>query len=196
MKGPAFLMKNDLISKKFQSIFMQSGKYEPRKWKANADFKQLLQQADMGEFVSFDEKVAALRAGLSERPRCHCGKVTSPDPAGGFKVSCSVKCAAQAQTTKEKIAMTNEQRYGGHYTQNESWKREFIKLQRDNNSWAKGKDTLKAKLGVSSVFGLPQVREKIAQTHLDRYGVLNPQQDSEVKEKTRQTRLKNKKQFK
>jgi hypothetical protein len=104
---------------------------------------------EMSGFQTIEEKIAALRYGLQVRPVCLvCGSTVRLNPASdnGFRRTCSVRCAARDEHTKEKTRGTLDHRYGGHHTQNKEWMTEAVTAMKSAGSYSKAADTLEKKL--------------------------------------------------
>ena len=110
----------------------------------------------------------------------------------GFFETCSVKCAANNPIRKDKIKQTELNRYGGHHTQNE----EFKKMIKEKYPVIPGsfgsnanKKSIKQKYGVDNVFQSTVIKNKIKQTNQTKYGVDNPLQNLIIREKANQTKI-------
>jgi len=164
----------EALSAEILKSLCEDGSWNPRKWKKYKHLRLALDALVVPGFNTLEEKIWAVRDGLSSRPICAvCHKHTAVSQVG-FRRTCSVKCAANDATTKAKTKTTQIERYGAHHTQNKEWAVKQTRINHEIGTYAKGQQTLKERYGVSSVFALEPVKQKIRKTNLERYGVENP----------------------
>lgn len=164
-----------------------NGVWNSRLWKKHKHLRNELHQMQVPGFYTIDEKIRAIRDRLTVRPTCVvCGGDVKLSQ-DGFRRTCSVKCAANDPQTKHKIKKTLNTRYSAHHTQNIEWSEAAVAKKKRAGSYQKGLKTLNERYGAPSIFALEAVKEKIAQTNLERRGVRNPQQCEDVRLKGRQT---------
>lgn len=183
------------LSQEFTQRLTVDGVYDSRRWKKreNQEFKARLMAAEMPGFETFEERVAALRFNLAERPVCAvcCGRVKfDQSSANGFRRTCSVACAARDPVTKQKIRTTQEEKYGGHPMHNAEVVAKMVESMHASDAFKRSRDTLEYKTGSRSVFSQHGIKEKIAETNTAKYGVANPMQNSEIAARAGETVLK------
>lgn len=114
--------------------------------------------------------------------KCYCGKATPWIIPTGYQRTCSAKCAANSDTTREKYKVTCRKKYGAENVFASSAIKSRI---RDTNMARYGVDnpakseTVKAKIKSvcqqkfksNSPLGNAQVRQKRSRTMMERYGV-------------------------
>lgn len=171
----------------FEQTMIQDGKYEPRKWKGAQQLRKKIELSE-SDFQTVEEKIWALKTRSTRKPTCYCGNITNfISVSRGYRKFCSKKCAAQSSTTKEKIKNTNSERWGGHYTKNAQWQRDFVRKCKDKGSYEKMMKTFSEKYGVTNRFALPEVKASIISTNIERMGVDNPLKSASVREKIEKT---------
>lgn len=175
---------------------MPNGIYDPRKWKSNADLRLIISETPMGDFETLDEKIMALRFGLETRPLCVvCNQqftsVVTPNASAptGFRRCCSKSCAANDTLTKDSTKATLKKRYGGHHMKNPTLVARYTEDAKRNGSYAKAKETMLSKYGVTSMFADVSTQRKIKETNRQRYGVENPMQDADILNKAKSTTI-------
>ncbi len=180
----------------FESIFVHDGKYAPSKWKSQSAFRTLIEQSDMGDFITIDEKIMALRFKLVSRPVCVVCRINftkticpSKDNPNGFRATCSVKCAANHSKTKLKTKETLDCRYGGHHMKNAALMSTYVEKAHAVSAYARGKQTMLKNYGVTSCFATDETKQKIKDANISRYGAANAMSSEVVRAKAKKTTL-------
>ena len=155
---------------------------------------------------SWTETIWRIRNNVLKKPCCiECGKQLKFP----FKTFCSCKCRSNNKLVKQKQKETCKINYGVDYPSQNNKIKEKIKdkLNYDEitiktketklkkygdphyNNKEKIKKTCLEKYGVENAFQSTEVKDKIKSTNLKRYGVENPIQSKEIQDKIKQTCL-------
>jgi len=188
-----------LESLKKQNI-IKDKKYNCRLWKTNENklLKTIIENCQIQDFISFQEKMWYFLNEFKERPKCGvCDKNTTLNSVnGGFKLVCSRSCSGRSVERKEKIKQTSLLKYGvEHPTQSQHF-RDSIAANIKKLGYHPGgfgtsehKTAVQKKYGVDNPFQSKLVKNKIKITNNDRYGVDNPQENSKIREQTKKTKI-------
>lgn len=178
-----------VLSEEIKEKLYVNNIWEPRKWRANKELRERINNTELGDHKTLDEKICALRTNTLIRPKCLvCGGHVNLSQ-GKYNDTCSVKCGANNPKVKEKTRQTNKVKYDGHFTQNKEWISNFVSKMHTQNGYAKGQKTFTERYGVKNRFQLTDVKEKIKLTNITKFGVENPQQNINIRNKTQKTNL-------
>lgn len=188
--------KLEQLEKMFFAIAVKDGQYLGKRL-PSVLIKQI-EAANCGEMGTYKEKIYGLLNGTYVKPKCQCGQPTVlKTTTTGFTEYCSVVCSANSAKTKGTREATNLQRYGvkNTYSSKELNKKnpETVKAGRQ-----KAKKTLEKRYGVNNpgqtiasktvaayTLTRPDVKQKIKETFLEKYGVDSPLKNPDVREQYR-----------
>ena len=190
IKGQQEMSELFSLANEFQSAVFVNGQYVHQRWKSHPNLRAKIEQSQSDIFVSLDEKIWALKTNSRTRPKCTCNSLTKfVNITVGYRTFCGKVCAAQSIDTKEKIRLTNSERWGGHFTQNKEWLHAFVQRCKANGSYTKMQQSFTREYGVTNRFALPSVKEAIVKTNVSKYGVSNPMQNDTVRQRMKATCL-------
>jgi hypothetical protein len=161
--------------------------------------KEILQNKQLNEFKTFQEKRWALFNKTLIRPRCYCGNLT-PFVRTNYQETCSIKCASNLQKNRNKFKQTCLERYGVENPMKCETTKNKIKqtcLERygvenprqSEEIKRKSVETCRDRYGVDYTVQAEAIKEKIKQTNIERYGVDFIFQSEAIKEKIKQTNI-------
>jgi hypothetical protein len=139
--------KEDKLKKNFPEVYNNINKF-------------IINNEELIE-LPFKQKIWHFINNIKELPKCNCGKNVNfkGNLIQGYNLSCSLKCSANSDITKEKNKITNLEKYGVEHSSKS-------KIVRD-----KYKKTCELKYGVDNVSKVEDINEKRENTILNKYGV-------------------------
>lgn len=130
------------------------------------------------QLKSFQEKLYWEVNGLSEHPKCYCGKETKFEGfRKGYRKYCSRKCMNADPEKKEAVRTTNIKKYGGPAPFSSP------------DVVAKAEQTWLKNFGYSNPSKNPEMKHRAEQTYIKKYGGIGEASDI-CREKRRQTMLR------
>lgn len=137
---------------------------------------------------SLKETLYRIKNHIEEKPKCPiCGKPVHyiGKKNRQFRKYCSCKCASNDIEVQRKRQETDKKKHNGIL----AWT-----LSNKNKDKIKNrKETFKTKYNSLNVYKIPEIKKKIIQSNLSRYGVDNPMKNKEVYQKYWKSIKKNKK---
>jgi hypothetical protein len=166
-------------------------------------YPEILEKIEsIGFSDDFNQKVYCYLKDMTEIPLCkNCNENEVPfeNFSQGYRDYCSVKCSSNSKEKKERIKLTNmerygvpnpspvtrdkaletmTERYGSHISNTESYKEKYEK-------------TSISKYGVSHPFQSEEIKDKISKKMVERYGVTKPLMNLDLMKKSLKTREEN-----
>ena len=141
---------------------------------------------------SIAEKLYLWKYSLTNQPRCVvCGNIARFNGISkGYSQYCSYKCSNSDQLKKDKTRQTCLERYGcENPMQNELVKKSFINYFSIPENQKKIQDEREKRSGVRFSGQLQEVKNKIKQSCLEKYGVESGVQTNAAKENLKQSRI-------
>ncbi len=153
--------------------------------------------------ISFKEKVWCFINNLTKLPKCHCGNDVNfrGNLMQGYNLSCSLKCSANSDITKEKNRITSLNKYGVEHSAMSSVVRNKYKKTCKNKYGVdnvskvkeinqKREDTILSKFGVNTTLKLDSTKNSLKNYCVEHYGVDHISKSNEIKKQKQETLYK------
>lgn len=197
---------------KTMDIFLLETIYKKKKKKDNKIFNKLLRISYIKSYLlnrysdsdtSLEKNLLRIYRNIEFLPRCTvCGKpvvFTGKHGSAEFTKHCTWKCAANDKITVKKKKETQLKNWGTTGCYDSSIYKEKLFKEHGIYSWSdlevskeRRKNALLNKYGTTNMYSVPEIREKITKTCIERYGLASPTGNINVqKRKNLTTKLNN-----